>query len=97
MFGPAGDREDYVILNMLQKISISFNKIIIFITPETLRGRKYNDLLIIINKIKNIEINHSEQDAIDKCFKYLNKDDICFFMIDNVDKSIKYIKNKISN
>jgi cyanophycin synthetase len=100
MFGPAGDREDDVILNMLQNIKISFNIIIIFITSDTLRGRFQNDLLKLINKSfknKNIEIIYNEQNAIDKCFKYLNENDICFFMVDNVDDSIKYIKNKISN
>ena len=100
MFGPAGDRDDDVIINMLKKIDISFNIIIIFITPDTLRGRTQTELLELINnsfKNNNIEIIYNEYDAINRCFEYLNKDDICFFMIDNVDESIKYIKNKIYN
>ena len=80
---------------MLQRINISFDIFILFITSNTLRGRTLDSLLILINKvfkINQIQIVYSEIDAIDICFKYLNGIYICFLIIDNVSESIKYIK-----
>ena len=101
MFGAAGDRDENVIKKMTEYLYNSFDIIILFVTEQTKRGRGENELIELmksnIGSDKKVRIVFSENDAIDKGFKYIsqNNNDLFVLLVDDVPNSIEYITDKI--
>lgn len=96
MYGPAGDREDLVIRNIIKKLYNSFDIVILFIDEKLLRGRDKNNFIKFIkNEIKgNSNFVETEKEAIDLILSSIKKNDISLLLLDDVNKSIEYIQNK---
>lgn len=98
MYGPVGDRDDNTIKYIINILSENFDNIIIFVKDELLRGRKKKDFIDFINKIiynqpKSILLDN-ENKAIDYTMKYAEKDSLIILLIDDINKSIEYLKLK---
>jgi cyanophycin synthetase len=99
MYGPAGDREDIVIKNIINKLYNSFDIVILFIDNKLLRGRnKENFIEFIKQQMNNNRITKfadSEKEAIDISFQYVDSNITALLLLDDVSQSIKYIENKL--
>lgn len=100
MYGPAGDREDMVIKNIIKKLYNTFDVVVLFTDVKLLRGRTKEELEKLIqnnmNHNKITKYADSEKDAIDLCFSYITSDCVVLLLLDNVMKSIEHINNKIN-
>ncbi len=96
MYGPAGDREDNVITDIINKLYDSFDTVILFIDVKLIRGRDKNDFIKFIksHEQKNCRFVETEKEAIDIILGSCNET-TALLLLDDVKNSIEYIKNKI--
>ena len=98
MYGPAGDREDIVISSIINQLYNYFDTVILFVDVKLIRGRNKNDFIKFIKShIKNnSRFVESEKEAIDIILTLCdNNETTALLLLDDVKKSIEYIKNKI--
>jgi cyanophycin synthetase len=97
----AGDRRDEDIRDLTRVLGNSFDNVILY-QDACQRGREDGEVLKLLQeglvgatKAKEIKEIHGEFLAIDTALNEVSAGDICLILIDQVDESLAYLKEKV--
>ena len=97
----AGDRRDEDIRDLTRILGNSFDNVILY-QDACQRGREDGEVLKLLQeglvgatKAKQVQEIHGEFKAIDTSLNGLAAGDICLILIDQVEESLAYLKEKV--
>ena len=97
----AGDRRDEDIRDLTRILGNSFDSIILY-QDACQRGREDGEVLKLLQeglvgttKAKQVKEIHGEFNAIDAALNEVTAGDICLILIDQVEESLAYLKEKV--
>ena len=97
----AGDRRDEDIRDLTRVLGKSFDNVILY-QDACQRGREDGEVLKLLQeglvgatKAKEIKEIHGEFLAIDTALNEVSAGDICLILIDQVEESLAYLKEKV--
>ena len=97
----AGDRRDEDIRDLTRILGNAFDNVILY-QDACQRGREDGEVLRLLQeglvgatKAKEVQEIHGEFKAIDTALDGLSPGDICLILIDQVEESLAYLKEKV--
>ena len=97
----AGDRRDEDIRDLTRILGGAFDNVILY-QDQCQRGRKDGEVLKLLQeglqgakKVKKVQEIHGEFLAIDTALNELKQGDLCLILIDQVEESLAYLKDKV--